>query len=103
VALVRVARLDDLPAGQGYAVEVDGEEIALFKVGDRVYATSNICSHAFAFLSEGTLEGPVVTCPRHGGQFDVRTGQALRLPAVSPIATYPVALKDGEVWVEVGT
>jgi nitrite reductase/ring-hydroxylating ferredoxin subunit len=99
----KAARAAALTEGKGIAVEVEGEEIALYKVAGEVFAVSNICSHAYAQLSEGTIEGYVITCPRHGGQFDVRTGKAVRVPAVSPIATYPVRLEGDDVYVAVET
>lgn len=74
MAYQKVARIDELPVGRGLCVRVDGIEVGLFRVGDTIYAMENRCPHAGDPLSEGDLEGPVVTCPSHGWQFDVRTG-----------------------------
>jgi nitrite reductase/ring-hydroxylating ferredoxin subunit len=101
LAWQRAAKLAEVPEGALKAVEVAGEDIALCRVAGEVYAVSNVCSHAFALLSEGTLEGFTITCPRHGGQFDVRTGRPLRLPAIAPIASYPVQVAGEDVLVEV--
>ena len=70
------------------------EPMAVYHVGSRFHACADRCPHAGATLSEGELERCVVTCPRHGSQFDVATGQRLRGPADTDIATYPT-LEDG--------
>jgi len=74
LAYQKVANANDLPAGRGLCVQVDGIEIGLFRVGEKIYAMENRCPHADDPLSEGTLEGTIVTCRAHGWQFDVRTG-----------------------------
>ena len=70
------------------------EALAVYHVGSRFLACADRCPHAGATLSEGELEHGVITCPRHGSQFDVSTGQRLRGPADTDIATYPT-LEDG--------
>ncbi|MBX5466509.1 MAG: non-heme iron oxygenase ferredoxin subunit [Firmicutes bacterium] len=97
---VKVAAADTVAEGAPRAVAVDGWEVALWRVGDAFYATDDLCSHAEASLSEGEQVGYRIICPRHGGQFDMRTGQALRFPAAAPIATFPVRVQDGALWIE---
>ena len=97
-----VAQLDALEPGYPTGLSVDGVNIALHRVGDEVYATSNICSHAFAFLSDGEIEGYEVFCPLHGGSFDVRTGKALSPPCVEKINVYEVRLDTRSVSVNIG-
>jgi len=70
------------------------QPLAVYHVGSRFHACADRCPHAGALLSEGEVEGGVVTCPRHGSQFDVATGQRLRGPADTDIATYP-SVEDG--------
>jgi nitrite reductase/ring-hydroxylating ferredoxin subunit len=70
------------------------EALAVYHVGSRFLACADRCPHAGGTLSEGELEQGVITCPRHGSQFDVSTGQRLRGPADTDIATYPT-LEDG--------
>ena len=70
------------------------EALAVYHVGSQFVACADRCPHAGATLSEGELEQGVITCPRHGSQFDVSTGQRLRGPADTDIATYPT-LEDG--------
>ena len=74
--------------------------LALFKVGDNVYCTSNLCTHAEAFLTDGYLEGYEIECPLHGARFDIRDGRVLCHPAAKDVATYPVRVENGEVFVE---
>ncbi|HLS90487.1 MAG TPA: non-heme iron oxygenase ferredoxin subunit [Limnochordia bacterium] len=94
---VTVAKESDLSPGQSMCVIVKGRKVALFNVDGTVYAISDTCSHAEASLSEGELDGHVVTCPRHGARFDVRTGKALSLPAWAPVDTYEVKVENGEI------
>lgn len=98
---VRVASLAQLAEGRPLLVTLDEVDLAVYRVGEQVFATDDLCSHAHASLSEGEQAGFIITCPRHGGQFDIRTGQAVHMPAFAPIRTYPVKVEDGSVWVEV--
>jgi nitrite reductase/ring-hydroxylating ferredoxin subunit/hemoglobin-like flavoprotein len=91
-------RASDLQPGQARLVHVDGQEVAVFNVGGRFYATAGVCTHAGGPLSEGELDGQVVECPVHGSRFDVTTGQVIAGPAREPIATYKVVvLMGGEI------
>jgi naphthalene 1,2-dioxygenase ferredoxin component len=97
-----VARLEELPLDEVTAVRVGGRELALYRVESGVYATDNYCTHGAARLCEGYLEGYSIECPLHQGAFDIRTGAATRAPAEEPIATYPVEIEAGEVYVALG-
>lgn len=97
---VDVCAWDDLAANPLLKVEVGGAALAIFRVGDAVYVLADQCSHAEASLSEGELFDHEVECPKHGATFDVRTGEALTLPATRPVATYTAAVRDGRVFVE---
>ena len=83
-------QFDSLVSGKSLKIEVDGDPVCVTRVGDEVFATSNICSHAYAELSDGEVKGFVIECWLHGADFDVRTGKALTLPAVEAIETYRV-------------
>jgi 3-phenylpropionate/trans-cinnamate dioxygenase ferredoxin subunit len=74
---VKVADTSALPAGKMLMVTAGGKEILLANVGGSYYAIANKCTHLGGSLSKGTLDEGVVTCPRHGSQFDVKTGQAV--------------------------
>jgi 3-phenylpropionate/trans-cinnamate dioxygenase ferredoxin subunit len=83
-------------------VTVGDDRIAMFRVGDEVYAIGDRCSHAEASLSEGFLSDREVECPRHGSEFSLETGEALSLPATKPVPTYEVEVEDGVVYVVMG-
>ncbi len=94
----RVARLADLPPGASTLVYVDNEAIALWRVGDQIFAVNNRCSHARGPLCDGALDGTTLTCPWHGARYDLRTGAVLSGPARAPVATYRVRLaSDGGI------
>jgi 3-phenylpropionate/trans-cinnamate dioxygenase ferredoxin subunit len=109
-----VARIEELKSGAMKAVNVAGREILLARVGDKYYAIDNLCTHMKGNLSQGKLEGTVVTCPLHGSQFDISNGQVVRWlkggpmskigSALKPsknLAVYNVKVEDGRVLVEV--
>lgn len=84
------AELGDLTNGEPLGVEIAGLHIALYRVGDQFYATSNICTHGEALLSDGWLDGCEIECPLHGGRFDIRNGDALTSPVITEIPIYPI-------------
>ena len=96
-----VAKVSDIPDGRTLRVEIDGLAILLCNVDGEIYALEDVCTHDGAPLDQGELEGCRIVCPRHGANFDVRTGEALTLPAFLPLPTYPVTIRDGEIFVEV--
>jgi 3-phenylpropionate/trans-cinnamate dioxygenase ferredoxin component len=98
---VRVAKTFDIPKGAGAYFDVDGAPIAIFNVDGKYYATTDICTHEEASLSEGELEGEIVECPLHGARFSVRTGEVKALPAVVKLQTYPVRVVGDNLEVEV--
>ncbi len=95
---IRITPADQLPAGRGVRVDVDGHRVALFRIGEAVYALADRCSHAEASLAEGDVFDEEVECPRHGATFDLTTGKALSLPATKPQRTYEVMITDGDVY-----
>jgi naphthalene 1,2-dioxygenase ferredoxin component len=94
------AAAEDLWDDAGISVIVHHRDIALFKVGDEVFATDNLCTHGNARLCEGFIEGHQIECPLHQGRFDLRTGAATCEPATQAVQTFPVRIKDGRVWVK---
>ena len=95
---LKVTPLDELPRDRGVRVIVGEHRIALFRVGEDVYAIGDRCSHAEASLSEGEVFDEAVECPRHGSEFDLRTGEPSSLPATSPVPTYDVTVEEGTVY-----
>ena len=89
---------EDLPADDVIGVAVDGRDIAVYAVGEEVYATDNLCTHGHARLCDGFLEGHEIECPLHQGKFDVRTGQATCAPPTEAVRSYPVKIEGGRVW-----
>jgi 3-phenylpropionate/trans-cinnamate dioxygenase ferredoxin subunit len=72
--------------------------VAIFRIGDDVYAIGDRCSHAEASLAEGEVFDHEVECPRHGAEFDLGTGAPGSLPATTPVPVYDVAVQDGDVY-----
>jgi nitrite reductase/ring-hydroxylating ferredoxin subunit len=98
---VRVASVSDVAEGTVIPVETDGLQLAVYHLdGGEIYVTSNICTHAFAMLSDGWLEGCVIECPLHAGQFDVRTGEGQGAPIEENLATYNVRVEGEDILVE---
>jgi 3-phenylpropionate/trans-cinnamate dioxygenase ferredoxin subunit len=95
MAFVRVLDISELPEGQMVMVVVGGREVLVANVDGSYYAIANRCTHLGGNLSKGKLEGSVVTCPRHGSQFDVKTGQSIRGPK---IAFLTMKAKDEETY-----
>ena len=98
---VKVAAAGDCPPGALLAVETGNEQIVLANVEGDFYALLDRCSHQDFPLSDGELMGDRLECIYHGAQFDVRTGRAMQLPAIRPVQTFPVEVRDGDVFIEV--
>lgn len=112
-AFADVLGAEELADGAMTEVEVGGEAILLARAGDRYFATQARCPHLRGRLTRGTLEGTVVTCPRHGSQFDVTDGSVIRWTDWSgvaqaaaeafrhprPLVTYEVRIEGGRVMV----
>ena len=97
---VKAASRGDLGAGDILGVIVAGKEIALYELDGALYATDDVCTHAYAKLSDGWLDKGEIECPLHAGRFDVRTGAATAPPCTDPIKTYPVRLVGGDIQIK---
>jgi len=95
----RVASLNDLPATGGREFVVEGRIVALFQTGDGVQAMDGICPHAGGPLAEGELQDGIVTCPWHGWQFRIATGQHCLSPQIHQ-QCFPVKIEGSDVYVE---
>ena len=93
--------LDQLVAGKPIRIEKDGKSICVTKVGDEIFAIDDTCSHSDASLSEGEVTDFKIECWLHGAEFDLRTGQALTLPATQAVATFAVSIDGNSVTVEI--
>lgn len=96
-------RAADIEPGSCVKVKVDGREIAIFNVDGQFYATQYNCTHMGGPLCDGSLSGSVVTCPWHGSQFDVTTGDVVGDPATESLTTYPLHVKDGVLYIGIGS
>ncbi|OGY25684.1 MAG: hypothetical protein A2Z11_04510 [Candidatus Woykebacteria bacterium RBG_16_43_9] len=98
----KVASLSDLKEGEVRGVKIDSEEIALYRLGNEVLATSDICTHAECIISENyDVQGEEVECTCHGSHFNIKTGENTVPPAAEPLKTYPVKIEDDDILIEV--
>lgn len=100
MAKQRVAKVSEIAPGSTRRVLIDSLEILLCNVDGKIYAIEDVCTHDGGPLDQGELEGESVVCPRHGATFDVRTGDALTLPAVVPLMTFEVSVEGDDVFVD---
>jgi 3-phenylpropionate/trans-cinnamate dioxygenase ferredoxin subunit len=112
---VKVGTTAEFSDGSKKKVSIEGQDILLARVGINYYAVGNRCPHMGGDLSKGTLEGTVITCPRHGSQFDLRDGKNLRwmkgsgmfaaigkaLKSPQPVKTYKVKVEGDSISIEV--
>jgi 3-phenylpropionate/trans-cinnamate dioxygenase ferredoxin component len=96
-----VAKVSEIAPETTKRVVADGCEMLLCNVGGAIYAIEDVCTHDGGPLDQGELEGECVVCPRHGATFDVRTGDALTLPAVLPLMTFEVTVEGDDIFVDV--
>lgn len=88
---------DSLIPGRPIQIDVDGKPVCLARVGDEVFAVSNVCTHSYAELSDGEIKDFSIECWLHGADFDLRTGTALTLPATEPLETFQVERDGNEI------
>lgn len=98
---VKVAAASEVPDGGRKSIVVDELPALLLHIGDDWYCIEDVCTHDGQPLTDGPVADCQITCPRHGAMFDVRTGKATKMPAIEPIRTFPVTIRDGDVYVEV--
>lgn len=98
-AFTRVLSVADVPPGTKQVIEVAGRSVLICHSNDRLFAVSNICSHANEKLECGRMSRGWIACPVHGARFELATGRAMNPPAVKPIATYELRVVEG--WIEI--
>ena len=99
MAFLRACALADLRDDAALGVHVDGQDVALARHGDEIFAVEDMCSHANVALSEGDIEDCTVECWLHGSKFDLRTGKPTGPPATKPVPTYRVKIEGDDVYV----
>jgi 3-phenylpropionate/trans-cinnamate dioxygenase ferredoxin subunit len=95
IEYVDIVPASELPPGERLFVEIEGQPIVIFNIAGQFYAIADVCSHDDGPVGEGDLEDYCIVCPRHGAEFDVRTGKVISMPAVVDIPAYPVRVVDG--------
>jgi nitrite reductase/ring-hydroxylating ferredoxin subunit len=96
-----VAKADQIRDGEVLGLSIGGENIALYRIDGRIYATANICTHAMALLSDGYLDGDCIECPIHAALFHVPTGEPRSPPATVPLRIYSTRTDGDDVLVEI--
>jgi anthranilate 1,2-dioxygenase ferredoxin subunit len=102
-ALTQLCLFSDVIEDEPYRSEIDGFAYAVFKVGDMIFVTADLCTHGPGSLSEGYVEDCQVECPFHQGKFDLRTGMPTQPPCEVPIRTWTPVVRDGAVFIDVGS
>ncbi len=96
---VRVASTSEVPEGKMKMVQMIGHQVCLTNIGGKYYAIGNLCTHVGGPLAQGSLKDHTVTCPWHGSQFDVRTGEVKHGPAAKPEPAYEVKMEGSNILV----
>jgi len=94
-----IAPATELQNGGRLFVDVGDKPIVIFNIAGQFFAIGDVCTHDDGPLGDGTIEDHNIVCPRHGAEFDVRTGKAVAMPAVIDIPAYPVQVRDGKIYV----
>lgn len=95
-----VAAYDDITHDEALPVDVGRKEIALCKIGGTVYAFSNICTHEYACMSDGFIDGEFIECPLHQARFHIPTGKVMSPPANTDLQTFPVKIVKNDVYIQ---
>ena len=100
---IDVAPLDEFPPGSTKLVALGWTSIGVYNCGGQLYAIEDRCSHDDGPLAEGEFDPAACTveCPRHGSLFDLSTGRPKTLPAFQPVQTFPIAIEDDTIHLEV--
>ena len=101
MAFERACAIDEVREDEALAVTLGDYDVAIARDGDDFYALQNVCSHAEVELSEGEVADCQIECWLHGSRFDLRTGKPTGLPATEPVATFPIDVRNGDVYVDV--
>lgn len=98
--MIPVARVEDCLPGCRIHHDFEEESVIILNIDGEFFCIADLCTHDGGPLEDGDLIDHRIECPRHGAQFDIRTGKVVRLPATDPIPTYKVVVEDGVVYIE---
>ena len=98
---VRVCKVSEIPDPGKTVFEIEDRFVVVFHLDGAFYALDDCCTHDGGPLGEGDIEGFQIICPRHGARFDIRTGQAMTMPAVRGTPSHEVKIEAGDVWVKI--
>jgi nitrite reductase/ring-hydroxylating ferredoxin subunit len=98
---IELCSADEVAVGAALKVEKEGLALAVFNVDGEFYVLDDLCTHGPGSLSEGYIEGDVVECNFHNGQFNIRTGEVVMPPCMIPAKTYRTTVENGKVVIEV--
>jgi nitrite reductase/ring-hydroxylating ferredoxin subunit len=101
VPKIELCKTDDVTEGSALKCESGGLTLAVFNVGGEFFVIDDACTHGPGSLSEGYVEGEVVECNFHNGQFNIKTGAVVGPPCMVPVKTYPTSVEDGKVVISV--
>ena len=97
---IKVATTDAIAEDDMIGVEIEGKSIAIYHVGDAFHATANICTHAFALLTDGFLDDCTIECPLHAGRFDIKTGRGLGPPVTRDLKVYKLKVEGSDILIQ---
>lgn len=101
MAWVKLAEKSEVAEGDVLGIHAGEKHVALYCHDGEYFATSNVCTHQFALLSEGYFEDGCIECPLHQGRFDIRTGRAMCAPLTEDLQVYPVKVEDDQIFADV--
>jgi 3-phenylpropionate/trans-cinnamate dioxygenase ferredoxin component len=101
MAWQRAASVAEVVPDKGLPVTIGGKDLAIFRVGEQLYALEGVCPHAEALLADGFVDQDKVECPLHQATFEIPTGKCLGPPADRDLITFPVKVEGNDVFVDV--
>ena len=97
---INVFNENALMNGENSVIDLDGTDVAIFKIDDEFFAIEDVCSHDGTEIASGELDGDEIICPRHGARFCIKTGAVKSAPAYEDIHSYPVRIVEGMVQIK---
>jgi len=99
----QVGKVSEVPESGKLTVELDDRVVVVIRVGDQFFCIDDVCTHDGGPLGEGQLDGFQIACPRHGALFDIRSGEALTMPATEPTEAHEIKIVDDQIWVRLAS